>query len=81
MLKLFTLNLGKVNKMVDYTTIENVIDILEKKVVNLSITYNGDGTKNYAYSFGYFVSEVTSMLHELNLTDEQMSILLNRVKR
>ena len=41
--------------------------------------YNGNDSPNYAFAFGYISSELSCMLSNLELTDEQYAIVKQRV--
>lgn len=43
--------------------------------------FNGDETINYPYAFGALSTQLVYILDDLNLTDEQMKVLKNRLER
>ena len=62
----------------------NTYDLIKKlsdHALDKGSKYNGDGSSNYAYSFGCFVSQVECVLNDLNLTDAQLKQLGKSIDR
>jgi hypothetical protein len=60
--------------------IEQVVNKARSSAEQASKNYNGGETTNYAYCFGYTLSDFTSLLNDLQLSDKQAEILMERLK-
>lgn len=59
----------------------DMIKKLSNAALDKGSKYNGDGSNNYAYSFGCFVSQVECILNDLDLTDTQLKQLNKSIDR
>lgn len=61
-------------------SVHDLMTELSKLTLDRSKIYN-EGTYNYAFSFGWFVSEMRTNLDDMGLTKKQIKILEDRINK
>jgi hypothetical protein len=59
----------------------DMIKKLSNHALDKGSKYNGDGSNNYAYSFGCFVGEIEYILEDLELTPKQLELLRKSIEK
>ena len=66
--------------MVNIMDIRELTSELGKQALNRSKIYN-KGADDYAFGFGWFVSDIGTVLDDMNLTKKQVEVLAHRIKQ
>lgn len=60
--------------------LNDLVTGLSKVALERSVKYNGPDGTNYAYAFGWFVSEMRNNLEDMGLTKKQVKVLQDRLE-